>query len=169
MNNSGRLWKANCPFHEEKTPSFIVDEAKQRWHCFGACNIGGDGFEFIKQHERCEFIDALKICAEIAGINLTLNENSEKKEYLEKFYSINEMAAKFFVNILQSPAGNEFKKYLENRHLELSSIAEWKMPEYRTRICYVPQYPVYPDETVEESFKRVFMLKANQNKFYTRE
>ena len=127
LNKSGRLWKANCPFHEEKTPSFIVDEAKQRWHCFGACNVGGDVIEFIKQHERCEFIDALKICAEIAGINLTLNENSEKKEYLEKFYSINEMAAKFFVNILQSPAGDEFKKYLENRHLELSSITEWKI------------------------------------------
>jgi len=50
-----------------------------------------------------------------------------------------------------------------------SSIAEWKMPEYRTRICYVPQNPAFPDETVEDSFKRVFMLKANQNKFYNRD
>ena len=49
------------------------------------------------------------------------------------------------------------------------SIAEWKMPEYRTRIGYVPQHQVFPDETVEECFKRVFTLKANQNKFYDRE
>ena len=49
------------------------------------------------------------------------------------------------------------------------SIAEWKMPEYRTRIGYVPQHQVFPDETVEECFKRVFKLKANQNKFYDRE
>ena len=49
------------------------------------------------------------------------------------------------------------------------SIAEWKMPEYRTRIGYVPQHQAFPDETVEECFKRVFTLKANQNKFYDRE
>ena len=49
------------------------------------------------------------------------------------------------------------------------SIAEWEMPEYRTRIGYVPQHPAFLDETVEECFKRVFTLKANQNKFYDRE
>ena len=49
------------------------------------------------------------------------------------------------------------------------SIAELEMPEYRTRIGYVPQHPAFPDETVEECFKRVFTLKANQNKFYDRE
>ena len=49
------------------------------------------------------------------------------------------------------------------------SMAEWKMPEYRTRIGYVPQHQAFPDETVEECFKRVFTLKANQNKFYDRE
>ena len=49
------------------------------------------------------------------------------------------------------------------------SIAEWEMPEYRTRIGYVPQHPAFLDETVEDSFKRVFTLKANQNKFYNRE
>ena len=49
------------------------------------------------------------------------------------------------------------------------SIAEWKMPEYRTRIGYVPQHTAFPDDTVEECFKRVFTLKANQNKFYDRE
>ena len=49
------------------------------------------------------------------------------------------------------------------------SITEWEMPEYRTRIGYVPQYPEFPDETVEECFKKVFTLKANQNKFYDRE
>ena len=49
------------------------------------------------------------------------------------------------------------------------SITEWKMPEYRTRICYVSQHTAFPDETVEECFKRVFMLKANQNKFFDRE
>ena len=49
------------------------------------------------------------------------------------------------------------------------SIAEWEMPEFRTRIGYVPQHQAFPDETVEECFKRVFTLKANQNKFYDRE
>ena len=127
LNKSGRLWKANCPFHDEKTPSFIVDETKQRWHCFGACNIGGDVIEFIKQHEQCEFIEALRICADIAGITLTLNENSEKRDYLEKFYAINELAAKYFSNNLITAIGNEYSAYLENRQFNQSSINEWKI------------------------------------------
>ena len=64
----------------------------------------------------------------------------------------------------KGPSGEEGSISLSGK-----SMAEWKMPEYRTRIGYVPQHQAFPDETVEECFKRVFTLKANQNKFYDRE
>ena len=64
----------------------------------------------------------------------------------------------------KGPSGEEGSISLSGK-----SMAEWKMPEYRTRIGYVPQHQAFPDETVEECFKRVFTLKANQNKFYNRE
>ena len=64
----------------------------------------------------------------------------------------------------KGPSGEEGSISLSGK-----SMAEWKMPEYRTRIGYVPQHQAFPDETVEECFKRVFRLKANQNKFYDRE
>ena len=64
----------------------------------------------------------------------------------------------------KGPSGEEGSISLSGK-----SMAEWEMPEYRTRIGYVPQHQAFPDETVEECFKRVFTLKANQNKFYDRE
>ena len=63
----------------------------------------------------------------------------------------------------KGPSGEEGSISLSGK-----SITEWKMPEYRTRICYVPQHQAFPDEKVEDSFKRVFTLKVNQNKFYDR-
>ncbi len=127
LNKSGRLWKANCPFHDEKTPSFIVDDAKQRWHCFGSCNIGGDVIEFIKQIEKCEFIEALKICADIAGIELSYKENTKQKEIQNLFSSINEMAVDFYSQQLQLENSKKYKTYLTSRGIQSDSILLWKL------------------------------------------
>ena len=127
LNKSGRLWKANCPFHDEKTPSFIVDDTKQRWHCFGSCNIGGDVIEFIKQIEKCEFIEALKICADIAGIELSYKENTKQKEIQNLFSSINEMAVDFYSQQLQLENSKKYKTYLTSRGIQSDSILLWKL------------------------------------------
>jgi DNA primase len=153
LNKSGRLWKANCPFHDEKTPSFIVDDTKQRWHCFGSCNIGGDVIEFIKQIEKCEFIEALKICADIAGIELSYKENTKQKEIQNLFFSINDMAVDFYSQQLQLKDGQKYKTYLTSRSIQSNSMLLWKLgstPSSIKGLCnYLTSKDISPDDMIK--------------------
>lgn len=69
LHKAGRNYKAPCPFHHEKTPSFIVSPDKQIYHCFG-CGAGGNVFSFVMKHENVEFPEAVEILAEKAGVKI---------------------------------------------------------------------------------------------------
>src|SRR3989344_6809068 len=70
LKKAGRNFKGLCPFHGEKTPSFIVSPERQSWHCFGACATGGDAVTFYEKWEGIDFLEALKALAERTGITL---------------------------------------------------------------------------------------------------
>ena len=70
LKQVGNRYKACCPFHQEKTPSFSIDAARQTWHCFGACQTGGDVFSFVQRAENLSFREAMQRLADIAGIAL---------------------------------------------------------------------------------------------------
>ena len=85
---SGRNFKGICPFHSEKHPSFFIYPEQQSWHCFGACNTGGDVFSLIMKKEGLDFSEVLHLTAERAGITLlsraSISADKEKNERLYK-------------------------------------------------------------------------------------
>src|SRR3989344_597661 len=94
LQKAGANFKALCPFHGEKTPSFNVSPVRQIWHCFG-CGIGGDIFEFIQKIEGVEFVDALKALADRAGVELKREDPQFRAEGTRQLALLEE-AAKFF-------------------------------------------------------------------------
>lgn len=118
---SGVNYKALCPFHNEKTPSFMVSSSRQSWHCFG-CSEGGDIFTFIEKIENIEFLEALNILAEKAGIILERGDPKLRSQK-DRLYEICELATQFFTVSLN----NQILDYLKNRGLSEETIEEWRL------------------------------------------
>ncbi len=122
LTRAGRNWKACCPFHNEKSPSFNVDPEAQFFKCFG-CGKGGDVFTFVMLMERVEFPEALKILADRAGLQPPIadpraaEQHHKDKEWKSYLYKLNEAAAKFYCAQLHSPAGKLALEYLAKRGL----------------------------------------------------
>jgi DNA primase len=120
LQKAGRNYKALCPFHSEKTPSFVVFPDTQTWHCFGACNTGGDVFSFVMRRENMDFGEALRLLAQRAGVSLEpLREGEEAETRLkERLYKLNALAAEYFhYLLLNSPEGARARDYLTRRGL----------------------------------------------------
>ena len=123
LQKAGVNFKALCPFHNEKTPSFMVSPSRQSWHCFG-CGEGGDIFTFIEKIEGVEFPEALKILAEKAGIILKY-DNPKLRSEKDKAYEICEKATQFFTASLNN--ANVILDYLHKRGLQDGTIDEWRL------------------------------------------
>ena len=126
LQKAGRNWRANCPFHSEKTPSFMVSAERQIWHCFG-CGKGGDIFSFVKEIEGLDFTGALRLLAQRTGVTLKKQDPKIKSEK-EKLYELCELSAKFFSKQLAaSGAGAKINKYLQARGINNESISQWRL------------------------------------------
>lgn len=125
LTRAGANFKARCPFHGEKTPSFMVSKPKQIWHCFG-CNEGGDIFKFLMKIDGLEFPEALKLLADKAGVVLPRYDaraQSQKNTLLE----IVKKAADFYAAQLQSPKGQLARDYLVKRGLTDAVIKQFDL------------------------------------------
>lgn len=119
--------KGLCPFHHEKSPSFMVNSERQGWHCFG-CGKGGDIFTFIQEMEGMEFKEALKHLANRAGVQLTSYRSDVDSSQKNRLKDINIEAARFFHNfLLKMPAAKSAMDYLINRGLKNETIEEWQI------------------------------------------
>lgn len=128
LGQSGGNFKARCPFHNEKTASFMVSREKQIYHCFG-CDKGGDIFSFIQEYEGVDFKEALKILAEKANVDLPkMGQATVKKDY-SRLYEMNDLAVDFYQKKLQdtSEVSAKVLSYLDRRKISKDSITKWQL------------------------------------------
>jgi DNA primase len=130
LKKAGRNFKGLCPFHAEKTPSFIVFPDTQTWHCFGACGTGGDVFSFVMKRENLEFGEALRLLAKRAGVELAPRGPAETaaEKRKERLQEINAAAAQYFHNLLlQSEEGARAREYLAGREIASETINAFQL------------------------------------------
>ncbi|MCK6600426.1 MAG: DNA primase [Bacteroidetes bacterium] len=126
MKKKGSNYWGNCPFHNEKTPSFSVNPAKRIFKCFG-CGKGGSVFNFIMEYDHVSFHDAVKILAEKARIELPRSEKEQSEAFSaeDSLFEVNRWAAKQFFDNLKSESGQPARAYLEKRGISSDSIVRF--------------------------------------------
>ncbi len=129
LKRSGKNYKALCPFHEEKTPSFVVFPETQTWHCFGACNTGGDIFSFVMKKEGVDFQGALRLLAARAGISLEREEEGDESARIrQRLREIHAAAAAHFHDLLlRHPQGEVAREYVRKRGLDESVVRTFQL------------------------------------------
>ena len=124
LQRSGANFKANCPFHQERTPSFYVFPDRQSWRCFGACATGGDVFSFVMRAESLEFRETLERLAQRAGVTLPRGrERVERKSAAD----INEAALSYFRRLLDSRQGEAARAYLGRRSVSREAVDKFEL------------------------------------------
>jgi len=157
LKKTGRNFKGVCPFHSEKTPSFIVSPEKQIWHCFG-CSKGGDLFAFVKEADGVSFVEAIQILADKAGLKvekLSKFEKKEDKSEKDDYFHAHELACEFFEKKLyDTKDGEKVLKYLKNRGLKDETIKDF-------RLGFAPdEYELLYTYLLKKGIKKEIMVKS---------
>jgi DNA primase len=134
----GREWAACCPFHNEKTPSFYVNEDKGFYHCFG-CGAHGDAIRFLTEAEGMGFLEAVQNLADLAGLEVPREtpEDREKAERVKGLHDVMELAASWFTEQLNGMNGGAARSYFERRGLSRETIQKFRLgfaPDSRTAL-----------------------------------
>lgn len=126
LKKTGVNFKANCPFHQEKTPSFVVSPERGIWHCFG-CGKGGDHFKFLMEKEGIEFSESLELLAQRAGVVLK-RKKGEATNKRERLLEANQKAAQFFNYLLTSHRlGQNALNYLQSRGIKEETVKKFNL------------------------------------------
>ena len=149
LKRAGKNYTTLCPFHEEKTPSFIVSPEKQIFHCFG-CGKGGNLFRFVMEQEKLSFLEAVKLVADKAGIQVEEKAVSSKNKQL---YSLFQKATQLFQEFLYSPQGKGARKYLEQRGIKEKTVKEFSLG-------YAPGGGLLLDRLKSEGFSPSIMAEG---------
>ncbi|MBV9840677.1 MAG: DNA primase [Sphingomonadaceae bacterium] len=170
LTRAGREFKGCCPFHDEKTPSFYVNDAKGFYHCFG-CGAHGDAIRWMTDQLGLGFIDAVKELAQAAGVEMPAPDPraQERAAKAETLHDVTEAAARFFANELAGANGAAARAYVKRRTLTDKTVAGFAMgfaPDSRNRLrqALEPQFGldklveaglvIRPDEKGKEPYDR---------------
>ena len=128
VTRAGREFKACCPFHNEKTPSFTINDEKEFFHCFG-CGAHGDHLGFVMRHDNLQFMDAVESLAALAGMQVPKPTPQEREKFdrQDLYYKMMEEATRFFTSRLFEPNNAEILNYLRGRGLNDETIAAFRL------------------------------------------
>lgn len=155
LKKSGRNFKGLCPFHNEKTPSFMVSPDRQVFHCFG-CGKGGSVIDFVMEYEHLEFPEALEELAERAGVKLQERKSdTPEKKLKETIYELNELASSYFTYVLTKHSlGEKAMLYVKNRGITDKSIKTFGLgysPNSWEALYQFLKKKQYSDEVIERA------------------
>jgi len=170
LTKAGRTFKALCPLHSEKHPSFFVYPEQQSWHCFGACNTGGDVFAFVMKKEGIDFGEALRLLAQRAGVTIPsrFEPGAEGKEK-ERLYQVNEAATQYFHNLLvNAPSGEKARNYVASRDLSPKTVAEFQLGYSLNSWDALKQYLIERGYTEGELQTAGLVIQTEEGKTYDR-
>ncbi len=170
LTKAGRTFRGLCPFHSETRPSFFVYPEQQSWHCFGACNTGGDVFSFIMKKQGIDFGEALRLLAQKAGITIPSRfEPDTGKDERERLYQVNEAATQYFHNLLlNSPAGEKARSYLASRGLSPETITNFQLGFSLDSWEALKQYLMERGYTGDELLTTGLIIEAEAGKTHDR-
>ena len=129
LRKRGRHFSGLCPFHSERTPSFVVSPEQQSWHCFGACGVGGDLFAFVMRAEGIDFPDALQELARLSGVSLTERRRSRDVSIATRspLVALNQEALRFFLRGLRADRGALAREYLASRGISEEMVSRFEL------------------------------------------
>jgi DNA primase len=165
LKKAGRRFKANCPFHQEKTPSFVVSPELQIYKCFG-CGASGDVFTFLQEFEKLTFAEALEILAQQAGVKLEKSFRRPEDIKKSRILEINQRVARFYHYCLtKHKTGHQALDYLHSRGIKDSTITEFQLgfspssdnslANYLTKkLTYKPQELITSGTFLESSYQK---------------
>ncbi len=170
LKKAGRNYKAVCPFHQEKTPSFVISPERGIWHCFGACGEGGDVIKFLMKWENITFIEALRELAKKTGVKLNKISFEDKIwQKKEKYLGMNQIAGEFFHYILKKTAfGKKASQYLKNRALNQSIIDKFQLgysPSSWDSLKLFLKKKKYEEEEIMENG---LLIRSERGSYYDR-
>lgn len=169
LKKAGRNYKGLCPFHGEKTPSFIVSPERQTWHCFGACAEGGDAIRFLEKWENLEFLEALQILAKRTGVVLSQFTPTEGTKLKDKLFEINHLASEFFHYLLTSHRlGESASRYLKEREIRKETIRTFLLGYSPNSWDSLLQFLLKKNYAVEDIFTAGLLVKSREGRYYDR-
>lgn len=168
LKKAGRNYKALCPFHSEKTPSFMVSPELQIFKCFG-CGESGDSYAFLQKYEGMDFAEALKFLAERAGVKLKPFA-SGKRSLSERLFQINTHAANFYhYLLLKHPVGSAALSYLiKERGLKPETLKEFRLGYSPSRPLALKSYLVDKKKISERELETAGLIFRREGKVFDR-